>query len=226
MPFIVNGVCRYTAVGLYSGRETANIFDIRIDTTGSTMARNDAIEEQAAILIESISDHLTPVQVNDFTWDHVEWVDLDDEDGSTGSTQDGTGGVTWQDAGNITTAPMPGNVSVLVNKSVTAARGRRNGRLYVCGVPEADTADASPNSLSGGQLTVWQDACDDLLASINQDGDPFSSFTSRLCVVHILTRAAPLPGQELGSPLTGDSRDVSALSVQGMLATQRRRLRG
>lgn len=225
MPFVVPGVCRFAAVGIFSSRDVVNVFDIRIDTTGSTMAREDAIADQAAVLIESISDHMTPVQVNDLTWDHVEWVDLDEADGSTGSTQTGTGGVTWQDAGNITTAPIPGNVAVLMNKVVPSARGRRNGRTYWCGVPEADTSDAAPNSLSGGQLTAWQTACDDWLASVNQDGDA-TSYDSRLCVVHILTRDTPNPGQELGSPLTGESHDVTEVSVQGLLATQRRRLRG
>lgn len=225
MAFVVPGVCRFAINAVFSGREVVNILDMRIDTTGTGTDRIDAIIDQAKVIIESVTDHLTPVQTNDLTYNSVSWVDLDEDDGSTGETSEGNGAVTWPDAGNITTGPTPSNVAVLVTKETTRLRGHRNGRMYLCGVPEADSNDAAPNDLGGGALTSWQTAVDDFLASINQDGGS-PDYDSRLCVVHILTRGPVVPPAELGPPLTGDSRDVEALVVQTRLATQRRRLRG
>lgn len=226
MPFVVPGVCRFALRAEFGGRQVVNVWDIRIDTTGSSMDRGDAIEDQAAILIENTTDHISPLLVNDMEWKDVAWVDLDDEDGSTGSTSSGTGGINWPDAGNVTTAPIPGNTAVLVTKQVPSARGRRNGRSYVCGIPEADTSDPDPNSLTGGALTAWQTAWDNWIDAVNQDGDPFLGYSSRCCVVHILTREPSDPGDPPGAPLTGESHDITSLAVQGKLATQRRRLRG
>lgn len=222
MPFIVPSVCRFAAVGQFSGREIVNIFDISISEIISPSARADAIADQAAVLIESITDHVTPLQTNDVTWDEVRWVDLHSEDGTVGSTSTGTGAVTWPDAGNVTTGPCPGNVAVLVTKEAQSQRGRRNGRTYWCGVPEADSNDAAPNDLGGGALAAWQSGMDDFLASVNQDG----TYDSELAVVHILTRGPDTDEGNPGPPLTGVGRTVDALTVQTRLATQRRRLRG
>lgn len=225
MAFIVPGVCRFAARGLFAGRQVVNVFDMRIDTTGSTMSRLDAIEDQAKVLIESIVDHIVPRQVGEFAWQDVTWVDLDDEDGPTGSGQAGNGGTSFPDSGNVAAAGIPPNSAVLMTKAVPSQRGRRNGRTYWCGVPESDTSSTSGQSLTGGALTTWQTAADDFLASMNQDGDA-TTYDSRMCVVHILTRGPDTPEGNPGPPLTGDSRDVAEVPVDALLATQRRRLRG
>lgn len=221
MPFIVPGVCRFTYNGSYEGRPIATVLDFRIDTTGAFTSRSEAIADQASTLVSAWSACIAPVVSNQFQLESVDWLDLDEADGSVGSISGGL-----PDSGALETAPFPGNVAVLITKEVIRQRGLRNGRWYQVGYVESGTATSTPNALGGGDLDLLQAAYNDWLDAANhENADPFF-YDSNLCVVHILTREEPVPPATVGAPLTGESNDVTALSVQSLLATQRRRLRG
>jgi len=104
--------------------------------------------------------------------------------------------------GGSAISTIPINGALLVRKS-TALGGRSNrGRYYIpWSLQESDVSDVG--TIAGGTQSDWQDLQDDFLASLV---------------------AADVPMQLLHSG-AGDPATVVSLSVQGVIATQRRRLR-
>lgn len=214
MPFVVNGVCRYTVNALVGTKAVANIIDMFIDTTGAAQDRDDAIFDQAGILINEWSDHVLPRLSNSYIAQNVAWVDLDSATGTTGS-RNTTGQEVWPQAGVVSSEALVRNAAVLVRKVSTSARGSRNGRMYIGPISESQ---AAASNLDATALAGWQGDMTSFLGNINQAPLP-GTYSSEMVVTHILTRDAD------GNPLTGNSTPVSTLAVQQLLATQRRRLR-
>jgi hypothetical protein len=101
----------------------------------------------------------------------------------------------------------PQNTAVLVHKTVTYGRG---GRMYIPGVSEAAV---SPNgALDGTELTIWQDALD--AAHDNLSGFIGANFT------YWAIQSAFTP-----TSTYTDVKEVTNHVVDGVVATQRRRLR-
>lgn len=225
MPFVVPDICRFAVNQSFQGREVVNVLDYQIDTTGSTMSRNDAIENQAEDIITQWAGQLLPLVGDDLVLESVSYVDLNTADGVTG-IRVSSDTVTLPEPGLVTSPLIPGNTSVLVTKQVSSARGRRNGRLFWCGISEGATAEGNGNTVSTTSLAAFQSAWDTFLANTNNVDSVGTAFESNMAVVHVLTRgASPRPGVP-GPPLTGAYNLVQNLVVQGLLATQRRRLRG
>lgn len=225
MAFIVNGVCRYTIHGKFQNRAVANVLDMEIDTTGSATLRGDAIQNQAGILINQWKTDILPKLSLLYTFEMVSWVDLDEDDGSTGF-RTVSGATTLPLPGGDSLSPMPAQVSVLIKKNTDGGRGRRKGRLYLAGVTEPETQSTTPNILDPTVVTALNTSFTAFLGNINQDAGTFD-FGSRLVVVHILTRAPVELGKKPpGAPLTGDFKRVNSMGADSLLATQRRRLRG
>lgn len=218
MTIVAPGICRYTVNGSIGIRPTANILDFRIDTTGSTVSREDAVEAMCGIIINEWSDHVLPHVCAPYTASSVSWVDLDEEDGSTGS-RTSTSQETWPQVATRSGTPAPANTSVLVTKVGSSRRGQRNGRLYLAGPPEGEVG--TQNLTSGYQAAI-QDSMTSMLGNLNQEDPNEFEYGSYLVIVH--TRDVGTPGNP-DIVFTGSS-DVSALSVSGTAATQRRRLRG
>lgn len=217
MPFIVPGVARFSLNGSYFGRNTANIIDMRIDTTGTTTDRADAVEDQAQILINQWYADLRPRLSDAFTLRNVSWVDLDEADGTTGVATAGSS-ISLPQAGSLSSNRMAGNVAILVRKATTSARGQRAGRMYIGGITEDQTDTVNGNNLAAAWVTNWTSSLNSFKSNIEQE-DALDAFQSNMVVVHITSRDSD------GNPATGDATDVSALQVQSLLATQRRRLR-
>lgn len=122
-----------------------------------------------------------------------------------GPNRDGPAGeFPCNELGLATGDSLPPNVSMLVKKS-TAAGGRMNqGRFFVPGAPEA-------HATSGGQLS----------------GAFVTDMQNRWTAFHTELEEADMPMILLhSSDAGGDSpRLITSLSVQSLLATQRRRLR-
>lgn len=219
MPLVVPGICRYTINQTYGARNVANIVDIDLNNNDITATRADIVADYGRVLLQNWHDRIRPNIVNELRFDQVSWVDLDSEDGSVGSTTTGIGTAVWPAVGVSTAAGMPGNVAMLVKKTLATGRGRRDGRWYLCGVGEDKTADDIPNTLIASFVSGMNTALAGLLGDL--DGNETSpDYEHSLHVVHILTRDVD------GNPLTGDSRQVSALTIDPTLATQRERLRG
>lgn len=211
---VAPGICRYAINGSYAGRAVVNILDMKIDTTGSTISRDEAIEAQAELIIDGwtvqVLDYLV---VDNYSANELTWVDLDSLTGSTGA-KSSTAVSNWPDNGLGAQEPMPGNVALRVNKRTNAARGERQGRMYLCGVAENQTDNANPNALSSAFVTGGNERLADLLTDITKETVGPSDWSSQLHVVHTV------------GGVFQSSSEVVLLEIDGTLGSQRRRLRG
>lgn len=221
MGLVAPGICRFAVNQTLGGRDVVNIIDMKIDTTGEPISRTEAIRQQAEIIVQEWTDHVLPMVVDDLTAVDVSWVDLDEADGSTGSTSEGSGAAAWPENGASTGAPLPANVSVLVAKQITATRTHRSGRMYLAGFSEVITAAGNGNVIDPLELADINDNLESLLGNINQEGP----FDSNWHVVHTLSSVNPSPPPKLDIEFNGDS-EIQSLVADALLATQRRRLRG
>lgn len=220
---VAPGVCRYTVQGTYGGRSIANIVDLYLEPTGGS-DRHDMIEAMAGIIISAWADDVLDNIVTDYTAESLSWVDLDNAGGEVGSQTAGSG-TDFPASGLATDQPMPGNVAFRVNKSITAARGQRQGRMYLVGVPETATAANVPNTISGGVISAVNSDMAAFLGKMNVTLTGAVTGASALVVLHTHTEANPSP-----PPATitvyDDLSLVTALTLDSTLGSQRRRLRG
>lgn len=225
MAFVVPGVCQYTIHGTYGNTPVANVLAYRIITTGTITDRNTAIDNMGGILINQWTTDVLPLLNSLYKADHLTWVDLNAADGNIGA-RNVSGTHTWPLAGGALNASMPGNVAMLVRKNVSAKRGARKGRMFLAGVDETSTQNPNQNNMYTANVSALQTAMDHFLSNTNQS-DPIvgTGYQSFMQVIHILTRDTPKKPGRLGPPLTGEGLQVSSLSVDSLLASQRRRLR-
>ena len=217
---VAPGVCRFTVNQTFAGQPVANIIDMRIDTTGSVISRHDAILDQAAKIIDGWDDRIRISQADDLSCNSVSWVDLDEADGETGE-RSVTSATTWPAVGGGGSAPFSANVAVLITKTLEqSSRNRRNGRMYLCGGAETWTTAGAPNQVDAATRTTLNSNLALFLSGITSENGAFG-YDSDMCVVH--TRNAGTP--ENPDIVFDGNSDVLSLTVQPLLATQRRRLR-
>lgn len=210
---IAPGVARYAVNGQYSGRPVVNILDFRIDTTGTTVNRDDAVQDKAGDIIEQWTDHILPLLDDEYTALSVSWVDLDEDDGSTGE-RSSTDTIEWPENGSQDGAGMPGNAAIRINKNIVARRGQRQGRMYLAGVNESLTTDDAPNQVDPASAANFNTALADFLAEVNDSQVGGFDYVAALGVVHTK------------DDVFTSFSDVEALVVDQTLGSQRRRLRG
>lgn len=219
MVLVVPDICRFTVNQELEGNNIANIIDCQVDTTGSSMSREEAIEQLAGVIIDAWGAGPLSYQVNDLSLVSVSWVDLDEADGSTG-TRTTTGTYTLPVTGDSVGAPLPANTSVLVKKTLaTGGRAHRSGRMFIAGFPEDATATDNGNRLDTAVATGVQTVMDTFLEDLVQTDPLGTQYASEMVVVHVTARDGD------GHPTAGDYRAVGDLVVDPLLATQRRRLR-
>lgn len=213
---IADTIVRYTINGQYVGRPVANVLDYQIDTTGSVTGRVESIYALAGILINEWTDSIMTELANQYSALSVSWIDLDSLEGSTGE-RTSSGDTVWPMAATNNFAAMPGNVALRVNKAISGTRGQRQGRMYLCGVPEAWTDPGSPNQVGGAALANLNDRLESFLGDTNQDGEgglPGETYMAKMVVVHTV------------DGVFTTKSDVRSLSADPLLSSQRRRLRG
>lgn len=213
IPLVVGGVVRYCLNHTFSGRQVCNILDIHIDG-GPTGSRNENVIDQAEIVARQWKQSILPNLCDDLILQSVSYVDLNAADGITG-TFSGDDDPVLPAAGLLTESGMSANVSALITKSTSSGRGTKSGRLYLCGLAESATDQSDSNHLKPAAITQVQAAFDEFKDDVEQDGSVGGpAYESEIGVVHV--------------PKVGDPSftAMSAFSVQGLLATQRRRLRG
>ena len=219
-PLIAPGIARFTVNQSFAGQPVANILDVRIDTTGSLDSRLEACTECARDILSNWDDHIRISQADDLTCLSVSWVDMNSESGSTGEVTTGTGAV-WPAVGGGGSAPFSANVAVLVTKVLeTGTRNRRNGRMYLCGGAETWTTAGAPNQVDAATRATLNANLATFVNDVNNGGDPFEAQWF-LGVTHTTNVGTP---EEPDIVFDGFS-DLSAMVVQPLLATQRRRLR-
>jgi hypothetical protein len=208
-PIIAPGVCEFTLIGTWIDRPWNTVLDIDInsDIAGD---RDVNIEDQAQVLLNEWIDHVRPVCGANCVLTEVRWVDLDTASGVTGSRSDPTAPRVMPSAGTLTGDSLSGAACCLVKKNTASARGVRSGRIYMPGLVESQT---NGNLIGSGSLAALVTAWDDFLAGVNQDHDGAFDYDSRLQVVHTT------------GGVFDSMSEVTSLSPQARLATQRRRLR-
>lgn len=122
-------------------------------------------------------------------------------------TVDGTS----TEEGNVTGDTMPSNVALLMRKrSTQAGRGGR-GRNYLPWVLRDDKVDDVGN-IDNGTLATAQTAANDFLVAVNDAGDPDGN--TPMVILH-----------DSGASTAADTPPlVTSVSVDALVATQRRRL--
>ncbi len=218
MVLIAPGIARFTVNAELGGEAVANILDMQVDTTGGTTDRATALAEVAGDILNNWDDHILSFVCDDYVAQSVSWVDLDDANGPVGSRST-TSANTWPQPGAGTATPMPGNVAALVSKNITGSRGRRNGRMYLAGIPEVYTGSSGPNIIEGTYLDGINTSMASFLSGINDAEGIAIDVQRQLVVVHT---QIPSPGAD---PVYVGYSSVSSLTAQARLATQRRRLR-
>ena len=213
---IAPDVVRVTFNGTYGGQPVANVFDIipRV-IAGGPPARSAFIEDLLPPLMEAwanyVDFYITAVQ-----YQSLNFVDLNSADGTVGTVD-----FPVQAQGLVAGSPMPGNVSVRINKSSGGyQRGQRAGRFYMPGCAEEWTGDLGPNTIQNNVRGDLQTASNAFLTAVQaitgEEGG--NEWEARMVVVH-----TSKPDPESDPVYTGRTV-VTALAVQARLASQRRRL--
>lgn len=180
MALVAPLICRYTIVGTLAGQDCQNIFDVRLTDTGLPN-RAEGLTTIAGDLMNQWSDHVMPLLVDDYIAEEVRWVDLNEEDGSTGS-RSSTDSVTWPEPGGSVGAPLPNNCYAKMVKNLEGkTRLQRNGALRLGGIREEDTLAGAPNTLDPAFRAAINTAFEDLKDGINGQ---FGTATTNLVVVH------------------------------------------
>jgi hypothetical protein len=212
---IVPNVARFTISGTYNAVPVANILDVKKDT-GSWNAA-DALD-QAKIIVSAWLDNVMPRVGQDYRGLEVSWVDMGSSGGSTGATSEGTGS-SFPANGGITDAAMPGMVAYLIHKNITAARGSRQGRMFIAGVNEGATIAHDGNNLQDATVTAMNTALQDFQNAVNQDGG-ISSYGSSISVVHTKNTGTPADP----TIVYVATSHVNSLTCDKKVHTQRRRM--
>lgn len=211
---VAPGICRYALHGTYAGRPVVNIIDMKIDTTGTTVSRDDSIFEIAGDILNNWFDEIVNFIIcEDFTFTKVTWLDLNSLDGAVGE-RSSTSVHTLPLNGALTNPPMPGNVALRVNKNTIGRRGERQGRMYLCGIAEDLTASGGPNMVQPGDIPAINAGLATFLDNITDESVVGQTDTKKMHVVHTK------------DGVFTSSSTVTALVVDPMVASQRRRLRG
>lgn len=214
MALVFGGVCRYTIEGTILGAPCANVLDIAIDTAGgSGTARQDGVEAVAERLVDIWPNNVLSTS---YSFDAVSWVDLDSQDGVTGSVTASATNNLPQDGGHGGD-PYTAAVAILINKVTTARRGQRQGRMFVPGLVELDV---SGNFIIPAWRTTLGDSFDLFLEQLEAVDTTFT-FAPKLVVVH--TRNTGTPANPV--IVADGTSEVTALAVNARVSTQRRRNR-
>lgn len=212
---IVPNTARFTIKGTYLGVPVANIVDVKKDT-GAWNAAD--LLDQAKIIVSAWCDNVLPRVGQDYTGLSVSYIDMGSSSGGTGETATGTGS-SFPQVGGVSDAAMPGMVAYLIHKNITAARGARQGRMFICGVNEGATIAHDGNNLQDATVTLMNTALQDFLSAVNQDGG-ISSYGSSISVVHTKntgTAADPVI-------VFVSTSHVNSLTCDKKVHTQRRRM--
>lgn len=221
-PLIWDGICRFTVNGTFSGRNVANIFDMRIDDSGLGPTRAERIVTQAGDIVNAWCDNILPLVANDYTFTSVSWVDLNALDGSTGSVTTG-GDETLPQNGASTEDPLPPNVAALITKVAPGGgRSTRNGRTYLVGLRETQMDPGAPTRLTGAARGFIEAAMEQFSSDIS-NSEAGEGWDSNMVVLR--TRNIAEPDEEPNIVAVG-ADDVTAMTCDIVVATQRRRLRG
>lgn len=208
---IAPSIARFAIEGTINGRAYANVLHYRLFQLLG-ISREGACRHKAGDILNSWNGHMMQYQSASLTLDRVSWLDLDSEDGSRGE-RTSTGTVNWPASGaqSVTMAP---NVSMRVNKQSTAGRGQRSGRIYI-GPPQETWTTGDISRLIPSIIEDVNESLENFRSDTEgaESVDGGGDYDCGMVVVH--TRNGQFRGYS----------DVTGLTLESLLATQRRRLR-
>lgn len=201
MPLVVPNVVRATINGRYLGNTMANVLDVYVNEVGA--GRPIQIQRAMEDLGTYWDTKVVQQASNAYTALSIDWVDLTDANGLTGSLSSGPA-FAYPAVGKLTGAPYAGNVATLVKKATESRRGERPGRMFLAPMTETDIADGIINASRLGPLNT---ALDEFLTNMTTED-------WHLVVVHSTASAS-----------VGTSTQVTGLAADPKVSTQRRRWR-
>jgi hypothetical protein len=158
--------------------------------------------------------YIVPNMLDNYTYEGIQWVTLDNADGDTGFYPPSVGGSNAGSGSNQASQPA---TAVLVKKTGSGGRGTRQGRMYL---PPPGEAQVDENGfLDPAQRDNYQVAVRRFLhMSEAGTGEP----AYQMAVSHF---DEPRPPKGTDDNRVGFSTQVIDLFVEPQVATQRRRLR-
>jgi hypothetical protein len=194
----------------YAGRPHVNVLHVFNDETGgSDLSKVQDVRD-------NWQDHVLDILGDGYVLEDFAWRSLDPDDQNLGTL---AVNATKPTAGAGSGAQSPPNVTYLVHKRTdNRPRGRRDGRIFLSGVPEANV-DAD-GSVASGALTSANTALASFLSGVNDSG--FTMGSGSYLAVLETTPASRAPG---AVPVTIEHRPVTLLELDTRVATQRDRLR-
>lgn len=217
MALIAPGIARYSIEHTYLGRPAVNILDVDLTaTTSAPSSRALAVREVGELIVDLWTTTIMQILNTGVSFRQVSYVDLNTEDGSTG-TITGTVATPLPQGGAVSGEGISANTSILVTKQGLSARGQRNGRWFLPGIVEGNITG---NTLAGSFMTTVIGWCDQFLAEFNEATGTFTTSQSAV-ILHTKntgTKEDPI------IIVTGSS-PIRELTPNSQVASQRRRNR-
>lgn len=207
-------VIEIAVLGHIGTHSTVNVWHLR-----ATEAPDHLDEDHAEVFRQSYQDLIVPLATPDWFLDGFTWVSLDPDDANAGELAPLT---TEPVRGEMTGASAPPNVCALVQKiTPNRPRGRRDGRAYLPGVRETDV-DVN-GKFDAPTLTTYNNALSNFYAAVDDAGVAEGTTEwLRHFVVLETTPESRIPGTQ---EVIINSRRVTSLKLDPIVATQRNRLR-
>lgn len=141
-------------------------------------ARDTAVQESAARLVQQWFTHMLPVLPDNYSFDGANWTDMDSASGATGFA-----GRAAATGGDVSAAGTPPNVGVLVTKNIAGSgRSKRSGRIFLPG--NLETLVDENGIISSGKLTQVETGLNAFLTAFNTTAPVGNIATCRLVVAH------------------------------------------
>jgi hypothetical protein len=180
------------------------------------LGRSD--EEVVRDFANNWQDHMLANLSQQYVLEAFNWLSLDPDDNNVGTLQpDPAKAVTGLET-NITAPP---NVAILIHKNTdNRPRGARDGRSYMGGVPE--NLVGANGVVDPGFVAEWNAGLQLFLDGISDDITIGAGTSRQHPVVLETTPASRAPGI---NEVLVNAREVTSLTLDGLAATQRDRLR-
>lgn len=204
-------VIEIAVVADYSGTPHVSVWHMYGEESADT-----SDESVAQDFANNWQDHIVPMLVNNMTLQRFEWRSLDPDDQNVGTIV--------PDAAKPFVGPIAGeaapiHVTYLFHKrTANRTRGKRDGRCYLSGVPEANVDELG--MLLPAAVASWNTAWQDFLDGTSDASGAFT--TPRYPVVLETPPEARVPGEQA---VVVPIRRITAITCDEKVATQRDRLR-
>lgn len=207
MAIIAPNVCRYAINGTIAGQDIINIIDVEVIAEED---RPGTLFVVAGTILDAWVDNVLQALSNQYSFDSVSWVDLDNEAGTTGSRTN-TVANTLPETGTNSGGCLPNNAVAVVRKILAGkTRQQRNGSVRLAGIPEDFTLPGQGNYLTNDAVTGYSAA----LNGFQDDVEAIALPARRLVVIHTV--------EDVFTNLSG----IQTFSAKAQIGTQRRRMPG